>query len=1087
MRNRLTRRQIIVSTSLLFLSSTLVTQSGVAFSMPKNFNATNLKTVQMGSEALQTFFGIRSRGLPFPAGTTENLAVPTFGPNVPVHNATSYQALVDGFSIDLECEVVLPVNAGNIGPLDWIRLNAPFFAINISTPACKIDQVVVGQGPDQFDEVTRLEQYQGWWGNYTCNDGVSSDLLLPGTVPVKPDFTDHRMVMTTSLVKWNTTSFENRRVWLDSFATILCKPTYRMDKYRVTMLQNLTDSDVSFDTIRLAQTSSRLSGLSEGDLVPILKTVASAQQSLGSEGIVTTVGSTSIVRAPDQIFRLMQLMKGDSDLHEFMNGTILSEFGQRAFKGVWSQIASQYLLQPKEEAITGSVESVQLRVQVSPVSSGILMGLLGLLFALSLLQVRIRPRNVTPREPQTTSAVATLLAASPDIVAWLLQSVLDRNLQSRTATDQPRFCSRRYSDKFRIYGTFDMASKDDVQTNIESESKHFKWWQPVAFTTWYAILAIAVPLVISAVLQITQYISDAKYGLINMNGNETRTILITSLPAAVLAGLAAMFTALHVATSDIIPFLNLRRRASSATASISVNLTVKSYIEGVIWSVNHPNVAFFFSCSAALVASLLTVVSSGLLFIEDIPRQDTVNISRTDLFDLGLNGNDLSSGDNLAAATTNLLVYQNLSFPQWTFQDLVFPTLQHPNPIFARHFEEGSQLQLELPALRASLECAEVNPEDIINVPSLSLNAGSGRADVSFDAKPNKLCTDINNQSLLQPDFMELAYNVPYNGSRILVGSFEDQGASLRSSNASGAFDVISKVKGCRTQSLSFGSLTAHLPTGQNANASILPLNFEQDLKVFSCFQKIQTVMTKVQFTMPDFAIDPHLPPVPMESTAGFLKSPYYAGDDFAFRITENIRGSFPTTGEGLNDLDPFLLALTESNFGVQLSDLTDENKSSNLLDAANKLYGIYMAQAINANFRAKLADEESASSDSGPLIYGATLVNNHVSHLKQSNQVKYALQGMLVLMAAFASIIYLCSDTTEILRHNPGSIVGKMILLAQSKLISIIPPNSEWNTPKDDLKMWESLLFRLAWFEVNPGNHYFGVDLDPNQNGRAP
>ena len=1087
MRNKLTRRQIIVSTSLLFLSSTLVTQSGVSFSVAKIFNATNMNTIQMGSEALQTFFGIQSRGLPFPAGTSENLAVPTFGPNVPVHNATSYQALVDGFSIDLECEVVLPVNAGNIGPLDWIRLNAPFFAINISTPACKIDQVVVGQGPDQFDEVTRLEQYQGWWGNYTCNDGVSSDLLPPGTVPVKPDFTDHRMVMTTSLVKWNTTSFENRRVWLDSFATILCKPTYRMDKYRVTMLQNLTDSNVAFDIIRLAQTSSRLSGLSEGDLVPILKTVASAQQSLGSEGIVTTVGSTSIVRAPDQIFRLMQLMKGDSDLHEFMNGTILSEFGQRAFKGVWSQIASQYLLQPKEEAIVGSVESVQLRVQVSPISSGILMGLLCLLFALSLLQVRIRPRDVAPREPQTTSAVATLLAASPDIVAWLFRSVLDRNLQSRTATDEPRFYSRRYTDRFRICGTFDMVSKDDVQTNIGSESKHFKWWRPITFTTWYAILAIAVPLIISALLQITQYISDAKYGLIDMNGNETRTILITSLPAAVLAGLAAMFTALHIATSDIVPFLNLRRRACSGNASISVNLTVKSYTEGVIWSINHRNVAFFSSCSAALIASLLTVVSSGLLFIEDIPRQDTLNISRTDLFDLGLNGNDLSSGDNLAAATTNLLVYQNLSFPEWTFQELAFPTLQRPSASVAREFEEGSQLQMVLPALRASLECAIINPQNIVNVPSLSLNEGFGIAEVSFNAKPDNICTNIRNQSLLQPDFIQLAYNLPYNGSRITVGSFNDQGVSLRSSNASGTFDEITKFQGCRTQSLSFGYLSAHLPPGQTANASILHLSFEQDLKVFSCFQKVQTVMTRVQFTMPGFAIDPHLPPVPIENTARFLESPYYDGTDFAFVITKNLRGSLPATGEGINNLDPFVLALTQSNIGMSLSDLTGENGASNILNATNKLYGIYMAQAINANFRAKLTDEESANSDSGPLIYEATLVNYHVSRLKQSNQVKYALQGMLVLMASFASIIYLCSDTTELLRHNPGSIAGKMILLAQSKFISIIPPNSEWNTPKDDLKMWESVLFRLAWFEVNPGGHYFGVDLDPNQNGRTP
>ena len=1050
-----------MSTGLLLLHSESIERQDTTLAVADSFNADSFTASRLAGTPLQTYFGIRTKGLPFPNGTSEELNFPFFQPLVSSLNTESYTAIVEGLSLDLQCEVAQTSEARNVGNLPWLRLNAPFLAVNLSTPSCKLNDVVVGQGPDQFDAVTRDEQYQGWWGNYTC--GITSDLFPPGTVSVPDQNPDHRLIMTTSLVRWNTTGVHNRKVVLATSTSIICKPSYKLNQYRIQVNPQPTGAEVPFTSDKLPNTTRKLHRLRDGDLVPALMTVAAASQSLGSEGIVSSIGSTSIIRPPDQLFRLMQLIKGESDLHAFLDSSTLIKSGPQAFKGVWMQIANENLLQKPGILVQGTLTEQLLRLEVSTLAFGLLLCLFAFLTCIPIVLVYLRPHDCTPIDPSTISAATSLLSKSPDVQSYMGHAWTRSNMvSSPSALSGVQFVSNCHAATFGILCTSPGSAKIETSDEQLHHAAEQEWWCPLAFKTWYAILSILLPLLLAAILQILQYLSDSRDGLLDINSNKSRTVLIASLPAAVLACLAALTSSLHLSLMEILPFMRLRSMACDAKSSVSVNLVTKSYLEGMYWAIRRHTLSLGASVLAAGTASLLTIVASGLLFSSNVLRNTSGTVTTADIFDLGLNGNDLSQGDNLAAVIANLIVYENLSYPQWTFGNLAFPSLKPVTTDGTNVFTPVSFLEVTLPALRASLDCVKVPSHGVADVPNLIINQGSGLADITFNVRPEQLCAGVSNQSLLQPDSMQLIYSVPFNGSEVSIGSINDHGFTIHDEQTGPTLTNITRTRSCRTKSLVIGTIKASLPRNDSTTAPLLSLNVDTKLNAFACFQRVEEVQTRVRFSLPGFSIDVEHPPLPQEDTARFIQSPYYAGYDFAFSTTTDLSTALPLRGRNADQVDPFFQALTDSNIGVPFADLAAD--SAKLIAAANSMYGVYMAQAFNANFRVLRQGRATAKStffqgnkvETAPdTSFQATVIIPDRLRLKQSTGIKLALQIMLLSISICVAAVYLTSDATNVLPHNINLILGKMSLVCGTAWLQSM-------SEKDG-----SLLA--------PGNHTFG------------
>lgn len=175
MRHKLIVPQIITSAALILLESTPVEKAGEVTLASRFVSIQNISASPVTGAALVRYYGIQSGNLTFPAATSANLTVEKFLPQEGSPANTSYTANVGGMSAGLECEALNVPNVTDRVAMPWRSILAPFFSINITTPSCNISGIPIGMGTDHNPPHTDITStYQGWWSNYTCNDGVQN-------------------------------------------------------------------------------------------------------------------------------------------------------------------------------------------------------------------------------------------------------------------------------------------------------------------------------------------------------------------------------------------------------------------------------------------------------------------------------------------------------------------------------------------------------------------------------------------------------------------------------------------------------------------------------------------------------------------------------------------------------------------------------------------------------------------------------------------------------------------------------------------------------------------------------------------------
>lgn len=1067
------------------MEPTQITLSNVTFPVRNAFNASRLDLSSLGSTAAQHVYGFQTGQLSYPVDTAENLVVQQvdLSSKLPV---SKYTAEVQGFSTNLDCEI-LPLKNATVTYLPWFSIRAPYFVVNITTDSCRIKNAIVGQGADHdyYTNNTVTENYQGLFRNFTCNTGGDSSAQHPingnGSM-------DHRFLLSMALLEWapHMPNMQSSATWVKQLTAVLCKPTYSIDNYTV----SYTNSRVTprMEATKIPSTNRTLKGIDDSMLLEAVK--ASFENTTFGQG-----GVDYVVTQVPSYFQVMKAMYNVSTLAPFMDPKLLQDLGSSIFKSASAQVAYQQLITPQESSTTGSLTYTDDRLQVKRLTVGLIATFLGLLICISILEGFMRPWDTVSCEPQSIGALSTILAASQTLRQRLTGtgSVPLTTLHRRLSKDKfQTVIIRQEIPSFVLepLHSFDEAAASALSGTI------IHWWRPIAVRIWFIALIIVLPLCFIVILEILQQVSDSRNGFVDVSHSSVDSPLVaTYLPALFAVILGMFYTSLEFAASVFAPLAALKRGNVPATRSINVDPLGSLPPLALLKSLKSRHFAQSLAIIAAFVSSLLAIVVSALYSVELVSRHQTVSLRQADFFDW--THLDLSQDDGFAGSVTDLITYENIPYPQWTYENLVLPSLTLSSARNSSALNDGQFIIVTVPAIRASLgDCSEV-PQSSIDVEAegapRSCPNCNNLIQLNYNTTlPYSLCGSVSKKSIRAS--WTQTYATPNDSSVTYAGQGtalrwyapEPDGGSISGDGAvinndpqdtfSSMGDLDNIISGCPSFSYSFGKAKAGKKIGKD-NGKIygegIPWSSTQNISVVYCYQRLEQVMTNVTFSYPDLIINSTTPPTPLEETATVISQ---NNTQHWFYISLNTLINslqiLPDSIKGPNNINSFIQALSWGHDGVPLDQLYNNGDMSTINAAANRLYGRYVAQAISANMRVPSPPDVGKTIynvNQQPANYTATL-SRPTKRLHQNRVPKIVLQALLAFLATCAISTYLVMDTRRVVPHNPCSIAGMMSLMAESEMCKtrdVIPEGAEWQSGPGLRRagIFGGLLFRMGWW----------------------
>jgi Protein of unknown function (DUF3433) len=618
------------------------------------------------------------------------------------------------------------------------------------------------------------------------------------------------------------------------------------------------------------------------------------------------------------------------------------------------------------------------------------------------------------------------------------------------------------------------------------------WWHPVPIKIPSIVFTIAIPICAIIVLAVLQRVSDSRNGIFNVRGNRESEAYAHYVPALVMLLIATLFSSLDFNVSLFSPFAALLKGNGLSGRTVLSQQLGKLPPLAIAKAISNHHWGALFSSIAALIGSVLTIIVSGLYIIQDAHVTGSLDLRRLDAFNLTWENSALN--DSGAAETSVLIQHLNLTYPDWTYDELALPKLDYGNWLSPKGNSQqfAGSMWAMIPTIRADLEC-EIVPRDRYSITTDDLQEYVGategsvhvvvEADLPASCKP--LATLGNHSTFTYNSTYAFATpKPPHFDTSTFGGSLQDlhfveippELSQNLYSNPEYRMFIKNNPPGCPSLAFTFGYFQQGVTDPTNVTSMI-------------CFQKMQEVMTNVTFKQDELhAIDTKSPPVPDESSIRHLENGNRGAFTFEYRLQDNLWYVLEIykNGTDLNDndmfgfqLDSFYKAVTTGKDAIPGEELVGATNENRLLNATIHFYRQYMAQAVHANMR------QGCSSDCGTIgndLYATV----SVPRLKQNFTSALTLMIMLGCMSVCGCLAFAFTKMHEVLPHNPCSIAGTMSLLAGSELCSreVIPAGAEWMNENELAKAFGGKRYRMGWWDKGDGppearGRRFGIDID--------
>lgn len=881
---------VVMATALMTMSLVDVPGLTTPVELRTGFvdNGTGLRGVD--DYAFYAMVGAQQDGLRWPEGVAGGYAFQQFEAADGMVGR-EVRATVDGFSAGLDCEVAKLELGGARYFRDGIQLNT-----TVSVSGCTIEMPIVSQGFVSNSTVCFARFAQGGCGGSDRDDNqrivvvFGSELVDGNSLPNTSAAND---------VPVNATISQSMQ--------LICTPTYAISRLDV------KKSDMTLIDLDLSDTNNRtLSNVQPWD-------IAQAFFASYSGPLVENFTDTSpwfyqpatVMVDPAMYLALgmRRLTAGAAVLPSMLfDETTLQSVASDYYQQYTALLASRALMEQISDSTTGTVMLRGERLLVRSMVVQGMVSMFGVSLILTIVAICFVPRKgFLPRDPNTIIDTAALIAHSRP----LLQSLRgagggsDKVLRDRLGSNNYSIGveayehgSSDYAGYFKILGGLNTK-----HGSVECVEERHKFSYPINLHPLARIAAAMGVIVLIVLLEVSLRMSESKGGLFDVMDDTYLHLLWTAMPALVLSHFAQYFASVDWTTRALAPYAALSE-GGSFEKSVTLNYLDKTTPFVIYASVKSRNFGVVATGLAVVISSLLMAFVAPIFGETTVAATMPVQLLAQDslLQRNGPRNPNVCVGCQNGTVVASLILGGNLSYPAFTYEDLVFPTLKI-DPRQAGTYPGDVVITVDLPAIRPQMACQVFTQAEITTV----LPSGSP--------------VDTNNP---------IRVDLPGEPTNTLSVKPTDDGFDTSPFFGAAAYKPLK---------LAYGTTVSHwvYTWGQLTTDSDQP--GIKSIYGMSCNETFQEVKASTNFHGTNLRIFPWDPPVVDESTvtpvAIDLNSLDY--DQLASISTTNI-------------LDPFFAHLVASRYAVPVESLAGDPQT--LADAIAFQHKLIRAQVISTESR---------------------------------------------------------------------------------------------------------------------------------------
>ncbi|OQV08144.1 hypothetical protein CLAIMM_12458 [Cladophialophora immunda] len=1094
----------LASTGLLFPDSIILPSSQVEVSRITRLDGSLYnESANQGlfdPSIAYTAYAAMSKGLPYADGTTAEMVYEQIGefdlPQQSRNANGTVSAEVRALVPTYHCEsapvavILQPANVTDLHPEDGLQLlfsectlrangkGTPVYTLNPQTFVCPERQL----SPlfQQIDCNTHSSPgSQDNWQLLTLTDFRYNQTIA--------DANDLTLGDAVSATTWST--------GVAQVIGIACRSGFSLKKIQLSY--DVQDVSRGIRAITVEDDNSTTLGNFTGFDLGVLTTSA---LSASADMFGNLVDNQYVLERPNVLFKMMAAISGGT-YENLLNETTMIVAAEKVLQQVALQSAAKYITSGDDTTLPGTFVREEERLQISTFSLWVMFSGCVVMTFLAILLLWKRPKDLCLQNPETSSMTAELLTQSADFREALRRVGLggDDGLAAKLQAFRFSVEHRAYDDDDRVVSislspsTRSLDGKDD---NDMSRNDGTMWWRPLTLKLPILIISLVTPLIAVGALEVIQQVSDKHHGFVSVQESTSFSITIYTrfLPALLILLVATLINALDFNIAVLAPYYTLHSEIGSSGLRGITTSNLGCPPPVAIWnSVRNRQWGPSLSGLASLIASVLTVVVSGLYTVDKLSLSQTVTLDRSDVFNTTWI-NSVKSDDS-AAVVASLTESLGLDYPQFTYEELALPSLKSVMSA-GSNVDTNATLQMQVPALRSDLQCVELT-RGMVNV-STSYNSRieTAEASVSASAPLPPACPYGGPNGTA--NYIQFSNTFTLRGNSSFVGKLLDLHV--------GPFDPI--------QDSSFGELS---PNTQGDNPPGCPslaffygyadVNFPSRTAITTlmCYQYIDQLPTMVTFTWPDLAISPTQPPVANESSTERLPSGVDGETAFQFRLQLHMDDEFSsfnqtantaTLAESSPPLDNFFQGVIFGKEPLEISMLASTHQAdiSQVYGGIRGFYRRYMAQAISSNMRVPIGSrtEDSAKDSPNRTTVTGTLLDATVqARIVQDRTAKLILQVQLGLIFVLASLAVACSKLHEIVPFNPCTIAGVAALFAWSRMCDPDDPVGKGVMGNGGQGMCQGRYrYRLGWWDIGHGlggetHRWYGIDAMEQEDER--
>jgi Protein of unknown function (DUF3433) len=705
---------MIASTSLLVLQNVLVDSMPTQLLVENVFRASDL-IMSNGStgqnRAAIIVNGIQNYNMSFPVGTTNEYTFQSF--RATANSSASASAVLNGtveyFTADIDCEI------GDVSYSPsytfWNIDDLPFHNVSVSTTTCEFDNNHMSLSLPR------------------SNSAVYAALMQPVNCTERDSGSNGSQRLMISIGYYRDSEAANSSdltQTMENVTAILCTPRYSVGR-AIVIQNNTATAQQSMDIIPLDEGNQQLTDLSSWN---VAEGVLAAIDFLffdqnGSLLVIASASNPVAVydenMSVDAFTGLFMSANPGLPLYAYMDPQTLIAASKRTFKALTAQIAHQKLLTPAQQIIEGSFTDRVDRVIVQEIPLRVMQGLLSATILMTIILGLLTPRHALPGPANCIGLSISVLHRSRPAFEPLRGSgicSMDRIRQIvsfyRFQTDISEVDER---PELHVLRTIKRSTDPLFQThkpsdwNLTQES----WWRPLVFGLPAMSFTLLMPLIFVVALEVLLRYSDRHQGLLDIQPDSRYQYAWLFGPTLLLVLVATLFNMLDFEIESIHPFEILHRSAATARSSV-LKHSLSKLTPQVLWdAIRSKELALGIATFSVMLAPFLSIIASGLYTIPNVGRDQKVQVQQIDWFND--RSKDFHSRDVKFDLFASLIAYQNLTYPQWTYNEIIVPKIKLVPlelTLGTENIENAASVVLKLPALRGAMNCS-VLPESRIN------------------------------------------------------------------------------------------------------------------------------------------------------------------------------------------------------------------------------------------------------------------------------------------------------------------------------------------------------------------------------------